>query len=143
MFKRTPVVATAAHDLLPDRLQPPPRPPLGLLHEPRRARVKGVSSAHYKEVGRHLASSASSPGPTRPRPRGRCHQAPRIVIHMPINPRARFVWRTCIRIALVLTVEASSRQCICNRVQTCVCFCPALCFLVLHEHQIGYAENYS
>jgi len=50
VFKRTPVVATAAHDLLPDRMQPPPRFPLGLLHEPRRARVMGVSSAHHEEL---------------------------------------------------------------------------------------------
>jgi hypothetical protein len=46
------VVAAAARDLLPDRrLQPPQRPPLGLLPEPRRARVKGVSGAHHGEVG--------------------------------------------------------------------------------------------
>ena len=39
-------------DLLPDRLpQPPLRPPLGLLPQPRRARVKGVSGAHHGEVG--------------------------------------------------------------------------------------------
>ncbi len=39
------------HDLLPDRFEQAPRPPLGLLHEPRRARVTGVSSAHHEEVG--------------------------------------------------------------------------------------------
>ena len=46
------MVAAAAHDLLPNRrLQPPQRPPLGLMPEPRRARVKGVSGAHHGEVG--------------------------------------------------------------------------------------------
>jgi len=70
------MVAAATHDLLPDRLQPLLRPPLGLLPKPRRARVAGVSSAHHEEVGGHLASSASSPGSSGPRPRGRCQQAP-------------------------------------------------------------------
>ena len=51
MFKGTPVVTAAEHDLLPDRLQPPPRPSLGPLPELRRARVTGVCSAHYEEVG--------------------------------------------------------------------------------------------
>ena len=45
------MVVAAVHDLLPDRLQQPPLPPLGLLPEPRRARVKGVSSAQNEEVG--------------------------------------------------------------------------------------------
>ena len=73
-------------DLLPDRVQQPPRPPLGLLPETRRARVTGVSSAQYEEVGGHLVSSASSPGPTSPRPRGRCQQAPFVqyrTVHLP------------------------------------------------------------
>jgi hypothetical protein len=35
----------------PIALQPPPRPPLDLMHEPRRARVKGVTIAHHEEVG--------------------------------------------------------------------------------------------
>ena len=33
------------------RPQPPLRPPLGLLPEPHRARVKGVTSTHHEEVG--------------------------------------------------------------------------------------------
>ena len=45
------MVAIAAHDLLPDRQQPLPRPPLGLLLVPRRARVIGVPNAHHEEVG--------------------------------------------------------------------------------------------
>ena len=55
---------------------PPQRPPLGLLPEPHRARVNGVSSAHHEEVGGHLASSASGPGSTGPGPHGRCQKAP-------------------------------------------------------------------
>ena len=54
-------------------LQPPPRPPLGLLSDLHRARVSGVSNAHHEEVGGHLAPPASSPGSTVPGPRGRCH----------------------------------------------------------------------
>ena len=69
-------MVVAVHDLLPDRLQQPPRPPLGLLHEPRRAMVTGVSSALHEEMRGHPASSASSPGPTRLGPRGRCQLAP-------------------------------------------------------------------
>ena len=64
------------HDLLPDGLQPPPRPPLGFLPEPRRARVLGVSTAHHEEMGGHLAPPASSLGSTGLGPRGRCHRAP-------------------------------------------------------------------
>ena len=45
------MVAATVHDLLPDRLQQLPRPPLGLLPEPRRARVIEVSNAHHEEVG--------------------------------------------------------------------------------------------
>jgi hypothetical protein len=40
-------------------LQPPPYPPLCLLPEPRRAGVKGVSSAHREEVGGYRADSAA------------------------------------------------------------------------------------
>ena len=50
VYKNTMVVA-AVLDLLPDRLQQPPRPPLGMLPELRRARVRGVSSANHEEVG--------------------------------------------------------------------------------------------
>ncbi len=57
------MVAVAAHDLLPDRLQPPPCPPLGLLFEPRRARVTGVSSAHHEEVGGILHRPRAVPVP--------------------------------------------------------------------------------
>jgi hypothetical protein len=67
---RTPVVVVAVHDLLPDWLQQPPRPPLGLLPEPHRTRVTGVSSAYHEEVRGHLASSASSHGSTGLGPRG-------------------------------------------------------------------------
>jgi hypothetical protein len=59
---------------------PPPCPPLGLLPEPLRARVTGVSSAHHEEVGGHLASPSSSPGSTGPGPRGRCQKAPPLLI---------------------------------------------------------------
>ncbi len=45
------MVTAAAHDLPPGRLQPPPRPPLGLLSESRRARVTGFSIAHHEEAG--------------------------------------------------------------------------------------------
>jgi hypothetical protein len=55
---------------------PPSCPPLGLVSEPRRARVKGASSAHHEEVKGHMASSPSSPGSFGPGPRGRCQKAP-------------------------------------------------------------------
>ena len=46
------MVAVVTRDLLRDRrLHPPLRPPLGILPEPRRARVKGVFGAHHGEVG--------------------------------------------------------------------------------------------
>ena len=56
------------HDLLRDRrLQPPLRPPLGLLPAPRRARVKGISGAHHGEVEGFLRTSrvplTRDPGP--------------------------------------------------------------------------------
>ena len=35
----------------PIKSQPPPRPPLGLLSEPRRAKVKGAINAHHEEMG--------------------------------------------------------------------------------------------
>jgi hypothetical protein len=41
---------------LPSAPQPPPRPLLGLMHALRRARVKGVSSAHHEEVRGHPAN---------------------------------------------------------------------------------------
>ncbi len=50
--EKTPVVAATTRDLLPDRrLEPTLCPPLGLHPEPRRARVKGVTSTHHEEVG--------------------------------------------------------------------------------------------
>ncbi len=65
------------HDLLPDRLQQPPRPPLGLLTEPRRARVTGVSSAHHEvEVGGFLQFLRLSWAHSEPTIRGRYMQAP-------------------------------------------------------------------
>jgi len=67
------VVAAESHDLLPDRLQPPP---LGLKPKPRRVMVKEVSSAHREEVGGQLAPPASSPGYVGPGPRGQCQKAP-------------------------------------------------------------------
>ncbi len=60
----------------PFALPPPQCPPLGLLPDPHHARITGVSIADHEEVGGHLASSASIPGPTRPGPRGRCQKAP-------------------------------------------------------------------
>ena len=35
----------------PTTSQPPSRPPIGLLHEPRWAKVKGVTSVHREKVG--------------------------------------------------------------------------------------------
>jgi len=63
MFTRTPVVVVVVHDLLPDRLQQQPRPPLGLLPKPRRARVTGVSLANHEKVGgiRYLPRAAPVP----------------------------------------------------------------------------------
>ena len=64
-------------DLSRDRSALPPRFPLSLLQAGAfRAKVIGVSSAHDKEVGEHLASPASRPGSTGPGPRGRCQEAP-------------------------------------------------------------------
>ena len=42
----------------PIALQPPPRPPFGLLLEPRRARVKEFIIAHHEDVGEDLAVSS-------------------------------------------------------------------------------------
>ncbi len=39
--------------------QPPPCPPLGLMYEPCRARVKGVTSAYHEEVRGHPIASSN------------------------------------------------------------------------------------
>ena len=57
--------------------QPPPCPPLGLLPEPHRARVKGVSSAHHEEVGGHPVAPSDVASSSGLAIRGRYRRAPR------------------------------------------------------------------
>ena len=66
---KTPVAAVAVRS--PIIQQPSPCPPPGLLPEPRRTKVSGLSSAHHKEVGGHPTYPAAIVGPLRthdPRP---------------------------------------------------------------------------
>jgi hypothetical protein len=51
-----------------DRVATTAAPPLGLMHEPRRAKVTGVSTAHHEEVGGTFFSFYGNRGLT-PNPR--------------------------------------------------------------------------